>query len=120
VTVKPAPIWLGSRTSGYALEPIAPLQLFGLPTGKESKLHTPLGTVVVKPTDDTQQLGELPLGVVRTSIGDALRKFGRDDAYSRWILNRETAALATTICQKDVLPTLSIPELEFYLPFVAF
>jgi hypothetical protein len=120
VTAKPAPVWLGGRTTGYALEPIAPPQLFALPTRKESKLRTPLGTVVVKPADDAQQLGELPLGVVRTSIADALRKFARDGAYSRWILNRETSALATTICQRDVLPTLGIPELESYLPFVAF
>jgi hypothetical protein len=120
VTAKPAPPWLGSRTTGYALEPSAPLQVFGLPTGKQSKLRTPLGTVLVKPTDDTQQLGELPLGLVRTSVSAALRTFARDDAYARWILNRETSALATTICQKDVLPTLSVPELESYLPFVAF
>ena len=36
------------------------------------------------------------------------------------MLNREIAALTATICQKDVLPTLSVPELESYLPFVAF
>jgi hypothetical protein len=120
VQAKPAPVWLGNRTSGYALEPVAPLQLFSLPTGKQSKLRTPFGTVLVKPIDDAQQLGELPLGLVRGSISAALKKFARDDAYARWMLNRETAALATTICQRDALPTLSVPELELYLPFVAF
>ena len=120
VTAKPAPVWLGGKTAGYALEPIAPIQVFGLATGAQSLLRTPLGTVLVKPTDDTQQLGELPLGLVRSSISAALRAFARDDAYARWMLNRETSALATTICQTDVLPTLSVPELESYLPFVAF
>ena len=72
--------------------------------------------MLVKPTDDAQQLGELPLGLVRSSIAAALRAFARDDAYARWMLNRETSALATTICQQDVLPTLSVPELESYLP----
>jgi hypothetical protein len=120
VQAKPGPVWLGGRTSGFALEPVAPAQLFALPTGRQTKLRTPLGTLLVKPTDDTQQLGELPLGLVRTSIAAALQKFARDDAYARWILNRETSALAVTICQRDVLPTLSIPELESYLPFLAF
>src|SRR5205823_2858147 len=105
VQAKPAPVWLGNKTSGYALEPSAPLQVFGLPTGKQSTLRTPLGTVLVKPTADATPLGELPLGLVRTSIVATLRKFARDDAYDRWMVNRESSALAITICQRDVLPT---------------
>jgi hypothetical protein len=120
VQAKPGPVWLGGRTSGFALEPVAPRAVFTLPTGKQSKLRTPLGMVLVKPTDAPQDLGALPLGLVRPAIAAALQTFGRDDAYARWILNRETAALAVTICQRDVLPTLSIPELESYLPFLAF
>jgi hypothetical protein len=120
VQAKPAPPWLGGRTSGWALEPTAPAQLFTLPTGKQTQLRTPLGTVRTKPTDDTQTLGELPLDLVRPAIANALRTFARDDAYGRWMLNRESAALNQTICRGDVLPALGIPELEDYLPFLAF
>ena len=72
------------------------------------------------PTDDTQQLGELPIDLVRPAIVTALKSFARDEAFDRWILNRETAAQALTVCQKDALPTLGVPELEEYLPFLAF
>jgi hypothetical protein len=120
VTAKPAPTWLGGRTTGWALEPIVPAQLFALPTGKKATLRTPFGPLAVTATDDTQLLGELPIGLVRPAIVTALRTFARDEAFDRWILNREMAAQAQTVCQKDVLPTLGVPELEEYLPFLAF
>ena len=113
-------MWLGGKSAGYALEPVAPAALFSLPTRRAATLRTPLGAFVVTPTDDAQQLGELPPGLVRTSIASALRTFARDDAFSRWILGRESAALNTTICARDVLPTLGVPELESYMPFLAF
>jgi hypothetical protein len=120
VTAKPAPTWLGGRTTGWALEPIVPAQLFALPTGRKATLRTPFGPLAVTATDDTQLLGELPIALVRPAIVTALRTFARDEAFDRWILNREMAAQAQTVCQKDVLPTLGVPELEEYLPFLAF
>jgi hypothetical protein len=120
VQASPAQLWLGGKASGWALEPTAPPQVFTLPTGKKTTLRTPFGPVSVKATDDVQQLGELPLDVVRTAIATSLRTFARDDAYGRWLLNRESGALTTTVCRGDVLPTLSEPELDEYLPFLSF
>jgi len=119
VTAKPAPFWLGG-SQGYALEPVAPAAVFATQTGKKTTIRTPLGTVALTAREDTEELGELPLGLVRPSIANALRVFARDGAYSRWLMLRQNGALQTTLCVRDELPSVGVPELEAYMPFLAF
>ena len=117
-TKQPAP-WLGGRKRGWALEQIAPAQVFDLPDGKSSTVTTPLGRYAVKPLGSAVPLGSLPVDAVSGAIAAALRSFERGTAYERWTQNLQTQALAETICARDDMPAPGAVELSTYLPFLA-
>ena len=117
VHVSPAPPWLAAKT-GYALAESAPERLFSLPTGRESRLSTLLGTFSVRPLGAAQPLGALPLSAVRPTIVNALRGFERAQSFERWTIAQQNRALNSTICLRDQLPQPAAIDLTQYLPFL--
>lgn len=119
VTADPAPLWLGNVKRGYALDLIAPDEIFNLPKGAVRTLATIDGRVKVKATDDARPLGTMPLSVIQPAIRAALTWFARGAAYEQWLTGRATYALNTTTCRGDQLPAPGAVELESFLPFLA-
>jgi hypothetical protein len=118
VQAQPAPPWLGRLTKGLALQDVAPDRLFALTTGKSESLLTSTGTFSVKALQDPSPLGAVPLGRARPAIAAALRAFSLGDAFERWSVGKQTAALATATCAKDDLPQPAAVDLTQFLPFL--
>jgi len=119
----PSPSWLGAVSSGkapkgFALSEVAPASIFDLRLGKPSVVRTSEGSFTVKPLDDALPLGAVPLGKATPAIKAALRSFNRGEAFEKWTVGKQRAALNTAICAKDDLPQPSAVDLTSYLPFL--
>ena len=115
---KPLPSWLGPGEKGFALAEVAPSSIFDLRRGQASFIRTSEGTFSVKPLDDALPLGAVPLGKATPAIMSALRSFNRGEAFEKWTVGKQRAALNTAICAKDDLPQPSAVDLTSYLPFL--
>jgi hypothetical protein len=115
----PAAPWLGRARRGYALAQTAPAQVFRIQSGVRTTVRTMLGTFKVRPLGPAMPLGELPLAKARFAIAAALASLHREQAYQTWLVARENAALAQTLCWRDQLPALDVVPLTDYLPFAA-
>jgi len=118
VQAKPAPAWLGHQQQGLALADVAPDRLFALPTGKSATVLTSTGSYAVKALEDPLPLGAVPLGRARPAIVAALRAFAQGDAFERWTVGKQRAALNTATCVKDDLPQPAAVDLTQYIPFL--
>lgn len=118
VQAKPAPPWLGRQTKGLALQDVAPDRLFVLGTGKSESLLTSTGTFSVKALQGPSPLGAVPLGQARPAIAAALRAFSLGDAFERWSVGKQRAALTTATCAQDNLPQPAAVDLTQFLPFL--
>jgi hypothetical protein len=118
VKVAPAPSWLGGRTRGYVLAPVAPERLFDLPTAETSTLETERGSYTVTALTDPLPIGALPFIVARRAISAALQSFARDAAFDAWKMARENGALSRILCVRDALPTVASVELASFVPFL--
>jgi hypothetical protein len=118
VQSKPLPSWLGTNARGFALSEVAPASIFDLRRGRASVVRTSEGTFTVKPLGDALPLGAVPLGKATPAIKSALRSFDRGEAFERWTVGKQRAALNTAVCAKDDLPQPSAVDLTSYLPFL--
>ena len=120
VEAKTAAPWLGMRKHGFALESMAPPQLFSLPQGRGwHGIRTMRGTYQVRALDSPVSLGALPLGVARPAIVNALKELSRSDRYEAWLLARERVLDEQAVCRRDAQPQVGVVELTDYLPFLA-
>jgi hypothetical protein len=78
-----------------------------------------LGAYKVRTFGPAVPLGELPLSKASRSIATALLSLHREEAFQSWLLARERAAQAQTLCWRDELPALDVVPLTDYLPFTA-
>ena len=119
VQSKPAPWWLGRRTSGLALAPLAPARLFDLPTGRKVRLRAIDGTYEVRALAAPLPLGLVPLARARPGIAAALAAFAKREALERWTVARQEVLVRHATCRGDDLPTPGAVGLSAYLPFLA-
>jgi hypothetical protein len=120
VQTKTAAPWLGNHTRGFALESMAPPQLFSLAGGKGwHSIRTMRGIYQVRALDSPVSLGALPLGVARPAIANALQELARSDRYEAWLLARERVLDEQAVCRRDAQPEVGVVELTDYLPFLA-
>ena len=112
--------WLGMRKHGFALESMAPPQLFSLPQGGGwHRIRTMRGTYQVRALDSPVSLGALPLTMARPAIVTALKELSRSDRYEAWLLARERVLDEQAVCRRDAQPEAGVVELTDYLPFLA-
>jgi hypothetical protein len=121
VQSKPVPSWLGTTAAqpaakGFAISEVAPPSVFTM--SKSGVVRTSEGSFTVKPLDDPQPLGAVPLGKATPAIKAALQSFNRGQAFERWTVARQRGARNTAICAKDDLPQPSAVDLTSYLPFL--
>ena len=117
--VSPRPSWLGGAQTGFAVETVAPPQVFSVPMGRTVKIRTIDGVFKVRALSGTMQLAELPLRVVSRSIKAGLMATARDDAFDGWLLGQEQDALKGAVCWRDQAPSVGMPELATFLPFLS-
>jgi hypothetical protein len=119
VETKTAAPWLGRRRRGFALEQSAPPQLFAMPERGWHKVRTMRGTYDVRALDAPVALGDIPLGMARPAVVNALQELALADRYDSWLLARERLLDDQALCKRDVQPEPGIVPLTDYLPFLA-
>lgn len=118
VQVRPAPWWLGRRTSGLALERLAPQRVFAVAGGRRSTVRGFDGLYEIRPLGPVVALGSVPLSQARPTIAAALASFGRRASFESWTVARQEYLLRQAICRRDDLPEPSAIRLSSYLPFL--
>jgi len=113
----PAP-WLGGAQRGFAVETIAPDQVFTLPLGTRRPLDTIDGRFVVRALGPALPLFALPPARAQDVARAVLGRFAKDDVYQRWLRSRETALLADAVCARDEVPEPGDVDLTLWAPFL--
>ena len=113
----PAP-WLGGAERGFAVETIAPDQVFAMPPGKRRSLDTIDGRFVVRALGPALPLFALPPARAEDVARAVLGRFAKDDVYQRWLRARETALLGDAVCARDDVPAPGDVDLTLWAPFL--
>ena len=111
----PAP-WLGGLQKGWAIESLAPAQLFTL--SAPGKIDTADGTFDVTPSGAAMPLGLLPPAEAAAAARQALSRLTRETIYRNWLRTHEQALLATASCLNDQVPTAEETDLSSFVPFL--
>jgi hypothetical protein len=119
VEAKPAPVWLGRRSRGVAIEGLAPASVFRLAGRGWVKVKTREGELRVRALTPTAPLGAFALDQAAPSIRAALIRIAQDGVFDNWLMRRESSALQWTTCRRDWLPAVGPLELTTSLPFLA-
>jgi hypothetical protein len=110
--------WLGDAFRGFAVQTIAPDQVFKLPQGKETAIDTVDGRFTVKPLGPALPLYALAPASAQAVAKGVLGRFARDGVYGRWLQTQESKALKTALCARDDLPAPADVDLTAWLPFL--
>jgi hypothetical protein len=113
----PAP-WLGGAQRGFAVETIAPEQVFSLPIGKPRSLDTIDGRFVVRALGPSLPLLALAPARAQDVARAVLGRFAKDDVYQRWLRTRENALLGDAVCARDDVPAPGDVDLTLWAPFL--
>jgi hypothetical protein len=117
VQAKPKPLWLPAAR-GLALSEVAPDRIFELKRNEVSTLLTSQGSFAVKPLNENQPLGAMPLAKARATIAAALREFARGAAFEQWSVSKQRYVANTALCRGDDLPQPSAVDLTELVPFL--
>lgn len=115
-TDAPAP-WLGGRR-GFAVETIAPEQVFSLPQGAVQTIDTIDGRFAVRPLGPALPLFALAPARAQDVAREVLGRFAKDAVYSGWLRRQEAGLLANAVCAGDNVPAQADVDLTALLPFL--
>ena len=118
VSAVPLAPWLGDADRGYAVESIAPAEVFRLRQGRRSLLDTVDGRFTVLPLGPPVPLLGLPPAAARAVARGVLGRFARDGVYQGWLGTEETKLLAGAVCARDALPARGDVDLTAWAPFL--
>jgi len=118
VSVEPEAPWLGDAFRGFAVETIAPSEVFALPQWRRSLLDTVDGRFAVRPLGPPLPLLGLPPAAARDVARGVLGRFAKEAVYERWLGSRQSSLLATAVCVRDALPVKGDVDLTAWAPFL--
>lgn len=109
--------WLGG-VRGFAVQTIAPEQVFTLPQGKRQTIDTIDGRVAVRPLGPALPLYALPLARARDVARGVLGRFAKDAVYSTWLRAQETSLVGNAVCARDEVPATAEVDLTAWATFL--
>jgi hypothetical protein len=118
VSVAPEAPWLGDAVRGFAVETIAPDQVFTLSAGRPEQIDTIDGPFAVRPLGPSLPLFALPPARARDVARGVLGRFAKDDVFQRWLGAQENGLLAQAVCARDDVPAKGDVDLTAWLPFL--
>jgi hypothetical protein len=114
-STSPAP-WLNGRARGWAVETLAPAEVFTL--AGAGKIDTADGTFDVTPTGSALPLGLLPQADAVAAAREELSTLAREAEYRQWLRDHEQTLLATASCLDDQVPAAGEADLSQFVPFL--
>lgn len=118
VSVEPEAPWLGDAFRGFAVETIAPSEVFNLPQSRRSLIDTADGRFAVRPLGPPLPLLGLPPARAQDVARGVLGRFARDDVYERWLSAEQGSLLASAVCARDAVPVQGDVDLTAWAPFL--
>jgi hypothetical protein len=118
VSVAPEAPWLGDAVRGFAVQSIAPDEVFTLVAGRRESIDTVDGRFSVQPLGPSLPLFALPPARAHDVARGVLGRFAKDDVYQRWLRTQENALLTQTVCARDDVPTEGDVDLTAWLAFL--
>ena len=118
VEVDPDAAWLGGSVRGYAVETIAPSEVFGLRQNRRTTIDTVDGRFAVRPLGPPLPLLALSPVQARAVARHVLGRFAKLDVYDRWLRTREIHLLADAVCVRDAVPARGDVDLSAWIPFL--
>ena len=101
VSVSPEAPWLGDAFRGFAVQTIAPDQVFTLGAGRRARIDTVDGPFAVLPLGPPLPLLALPPARARDVARGVLGRFAKDDVFQRWLrAPGERAAGSRRLCTR--------------------
>jgi hypothetical protein len=110
--------WLGDADRGYAVESIAPAEVFTLPSGKTRSIDTVDGRFAVRPLGPSLPLVALAPADARSVARGVLGRFAKDAVYDRWLRGAESRLLQSAVCARDDVPSPGSVDLTVWAPFL--
>jgi hypothetical protein len=117
VEVEPEAPWLGA-SQGYAVETIAPEQIFSLRQNRRTTIDTVDGRFSVRPIGPAVPLLALSPTQASAIARGVLGRFAKLDVYGRWLRTREIRLLADAVCIRDAVPARGDVDLSAWVPFL--
>ena len=115
---QPAP-WLDGARRGFAVETIAPKEVFSLPVGQKKAIDTLDGRFTVRALGPPLPVYALPPARARDVAQAVLGRFAKDDVYQSWLRTREAGLLSQAVCARDDIPASGDVDLTLWAPFLA-
>jgi hypothetical protein len=110
--------WLGGAFRGFAVETIAPDQVFTLRQNRKTTIDTSDGRFTVRPLGPPVPLLALSPVQASTVARGVLGRFATLDVYERWLRTREIHVLANAVCIRDAVPARGDVDLSAWVPFL--
>jgi len=117
VSTDAAAPWLGGLR-GFAVETIAPEQVFTLPQGRRQTIDTIDGRFAVRPLGPALPLYALPPARARDVARGVLGRFAKDAVYSTWLRAQEATFLGDAVCARDDVPARAEVDLTAWATFL--
>ncbi len=118
VEVDPEAPWLTGAFRGFAVETIAPDEIFSLRQNRRTTIDTVDGQFTVRPLGPALPLLALSPNQARTVARGVLGRFATLDVYERWLRTQEIHLLANAVCVRDAVPAQGDVDLSTWVPFL--
>ena len=118
VHVDPQASWLGDVSRGYAVETIAPREVFAVRQGRRSAIDTIDGRYVVTPLGPPTPLFAISPHDARNVAIRVLGRFAKLEVYERWLRVEEIRVLQDAVCTRDLVPAQGDVDLSDWVPFL--
>ena len=118
VEVDPEAPWMGGAVRGFAVETIAPEEVFSLRQSRKTTIDTIDGRFTVRALGPAMPLLALSPKQSATVAREVLGRFAKLDVYERWLRAREIGLLANAVCIRDALPARGDVDLSASVPFL--
>ncbi len=110
--------WLGGAVRGFAVETIAPDEVFTLRQNHRTTIDTVDGRFTVRPVGPAVPLLALSPVQARAVARSILGRFAKLDVYDRWLRARQIRLLADAVCIRDAVPAGGDVDLSAWVPFL--
>jgi hypothetical protein len=118
VEVDPEAPWMAGAIRGFALETIAPDQVFTLPQNRRTTIDTIDGRFTVRPLGQPMPLLALSPAQALFVARGVLGRFATLDVYENWLRTHEIRLLANAVCIRDAVPARGDVDLAAWVPFL--